>query len=320
MTLPELQTSHPAVTNTRKKPARAWYVLSLMLFVCSTTGSAAIIVDAVRTFPQGTQFLVPGSTTLTTDKSGTFVIWDEVSTFFEGRSYLSSDELPAGLTITARRPASGDEVLFSPTEGALEAVGTVRRKAIGEIRAPTPGVYTITVTGSFPDRIFYVRRSAADDICRTVGTVTLLGLGGWVLAPVIGVVVLIRRSASAGGGERPVAEVPRTDEERTYAMFCHLGGLCGFFVPFGSIAVPLILWLTKKESSAFIDQHGRAAVNFQLSLMIYSVASALLILVVVGVFLLAALWLFNLVIVVVAAIRAKAGEEYRYPLTIRFIR
>ena len=57
--------------------------------------------------------------------------------------------------------------------------------------------------------------------------------------------------------------------ERTFAMLCHLSALIGFFIPFGHIIGPLIIWLIKKDTSKLVDDQGRESLNFQISLTIY---------------------------------------------------
>jgi hypothetical protein len=108
-------------------------------------------------------------------------------------------------------------------------------------------------------------------------------------------------------------------DETSWAMFCHLGGLFGIVFPFGNIIVPLGIWLVQRDKYPLVDDQGKEAVNFQISMSIYLIASAILVLFAVGLFLLIALLIFGLVVIVNAAIRARDGEKYRYPLTIRFI-
>lgn len=111
-----------------------------------------------------------------------------------------------------------------------------------------------------------------------------------------------------------------TKDERTWALFCHLSSLAGFVVPFGNIIGPLVIWLIKKDALPFVDDQGREALNFQISITIYVLASILLIFVVVGIPLLIVVGFFALIMTVIAAIKASDGVKYRYPLCIRFIK
>lgn len=109
-------------------------------------------------------------------------------------------------------------------------------------------------------------------------------------------------------------------QERTWGMLAHLTALSGFVIPFGFIVGPLIIWLIKKDESAFVDDQGKEALNFQISIIIYAVVSSLLILVVIGIFLLIAIGILDIVFVIIASVKANSGERYRYPLTLRLIR
>jgi len=109
-------------------------------------------------------------------------------------------------------------------------------------------------------------------------------------------------------------------QERTWAMFCHLGAFAGYIFPLGNILAPLIIWLAKKEKLPLVEDQGRESLNFQISLTIYFLVSALLTLKLVGYMLIVALAIFNIVMLITAAVKANSGGRYRYPLTIRFIK
>jgi len=112
-----------------------------------------------------------------------------------------------------------------------------------------------------------------------------------------------------------------SNEERNWAVFCHLGGFAFYLLGFalGHILVPLALWLMKREGSAFIDENGREALNFQISVTLYAIVTGALCFVLVGFLLIPVLMGFHIVLMIVASVRASQGESYRYPLTIRLI-
>jgi hypothetical protein len=85
------------------------------------------------------------------------------------------------------------------------------------------------------------------------------------------------------------------------------------------VLAPLIVWLLKRGDSPEIDAHGKEALNFQISMLIYNVIAGVFCLVLIGFLLLPLLWVLNAVFVIIAAIKASDGELYRYPMTIRFI-
>jgi uncharacterized Tic20 family protein len=109
-------------------------------------------------------------------------------------------------------------------------------------------------------------------------------------------------------------------QEKTWAMIAHLSMLCGFIIPLGNVIGPLIVWLIKKEEGPFVDQHGKEALNFNISMTIYSAISYLLVFVLIGFVLLAVLFVFFVIALITAAIKANDGKPYRYPFTIRFIK
>jgi uncharacterized protein len=107
---------------------------------------------------------------------------------------------------------------------------------------------------------------------------------------------------------------------RTWTALCHASALLGVFLHFpGHLLGPLIVWLLKRDQSAEIDAHGKEAVNFQISMLIYNAIAAVFCLILVGFVFLAVLWVLNAVFVIIAAIQASDGKFYRYPMTIRFI-
>jgi len=108
---------------------------------------------------------------------------------------------------------------------------------------------------------------------------------------------------------------------RNWAMLCHLAALAGYVIPFaGNVIGPLVVWLLKREEHAFINDQGKEAVNFQITMTIAYVASAVLVLVVIGIVLLPLVALFSLIMMIVAAVKTSSGVQYRYPLCIRFLK
>lgn len=115
---------------------------------------------------------------------------------------------------------------------------------------------------------------------------------------------------------------PPDKDARLWATFTHLAALAGLLgVPFGSIIGPLVLWLIKKNEIPFVDYNGKEALNFQISITIYMIASTPLIcggpLILLAVIPLA---IVDLIFTIIAAIKANDGEYYRYPITIRMLK
>ncbi|WP_372761925.1 DUF4870 domain-containing protein [Pseudoalteromonas sp.] len=109
-------------------------------------------------------------------------------------------------------------------------------------------------------------------------------------------------------------------EDRTWAMLCHLSALAGFIVPLGSIIGPLVIWLLKKEEMPIVDEHGKKALNFQITIAIAYVVCILLMFVVIGVILLPVVAIFSFVMVILASVKANDGKQFDYPLSLKLIK
>lgn len=101
-------------------------------------------------------------------------------------------------------------------------------------------------------------------------------------------------------------------------MACHLGTFATF-IPFGNIAVPLVIWLLKRDQFPLVADQGKEALNFQITMFIYLMVSLLLMFVVVGVFLFPLILIFEIVFTIIAIVRVNEGIAYRYPMTIPFL-
>lgn len=109
-------------------------------------------------------------------------------------------------------------------------------------------------------------------------------------------------------------------DERMWATFAHLGVIAGFIIPFGNVIAPLIIWMTQREKSSFVETHAKEALNFQISVSIIAVGCAILIFLAIGIPLLIILGLADLVFSIMAAMKANQGEPYQYPFNLRLIK
>jgi len=124
--------------------------------------------------------------------------------------------------------------------------------------------------------------------------------------------------------DQPAEEISK--DARTMAMLAHLSALAGYFIPLGNVIGPLIVWLIKKDEMPFVDDQGKEALNFQITVTI-----ALLLCVIVGVAtcgvgfvltgpLMIAIGIVALVFTIIAAVKANEGVAYRYPMNYKFIK
>jgi uncharacterized protein len=141
------------------------------------------------------------------------------------------------------------------------------------------------------------------------------------------------------------------ETQNNNALFIHLSALSNLFIPLGNLIFPIVLWQAFKKEGAFVDHHGKEAVNFNLSFFIYSIVIVIVFIasllgvifnsfqmnelnnpdqvfeiifssggILFSLFVLILLGIFKFILIILAAIKAGQGELYRYPLTIRFIK
>lgn len=133
------------------------------------------------------------------------------------------------------------------------------------------------------------------------------------------------------------ADWKKQQDERSWAMFCHISVFAAMIIPFGHIVGPLVVWLVKRAEYPLVDDQGRESLNYQISMTIYSVI--LLVVFAVGLIDMIAegvgdfipltmilsgaalllLGIINFILIIIASVRSYRGERYRYPLTINFV-
>ncbi len=139
----------------------------------------------------------------------------------------------------------------------------------------------------------------------------------------------------SSAGQPPPLDEPSSNsyssEQRQWGMFAHLSALVGGLLTsavggWGTFIGPLIVWLVKKDTMPFVDDQGKEALNFNITVGIAMLALLLLSIVTLGIGLLIAIpgWIIIgiawLVLTIIAGIKANEGVAYRYPLTLRLIK
>ncbi|HEU0152835.1 MAG TPA: DUF4870 domain-containing protein [Arenimonas sp.] len=111
-----------------------------------------------------------------------------------------------------------------------------------------------------------------------------------------------------------------TQEQKTWGMVAHLASLAGLIIPLGNIVGPLVVWLIKKDTMPFVDDQGKEALNFNITVFIAALVSGVLTLVLIGILMLLVVGLGWLILTIIAALKANEGTAYRYPFTLRLIK
>ena len=110
------------------------------------------------------------------------------------------------------------------------------------------------------------------------------------------------------------AGIEPSPDNRTMGMLCHLLGIFTGFIG------PLIIWLIKKDQSPFVDDQGKEALNWQITLIIGWVIGAVTAFICIGFVILAAVWLAAIICGILGSVEANKGIRYRYPFAIRLIK
>jgi len=118
---------------------------------------------------------------------------------------------------------------------------------------------------------------------------------------------------------------PTVSDERTWAMLGHLSAFSAFITGIGCVLGPLIVWLIKRDTLPFAAEQAKEALNFNITVIIAACALGLFTILTLGIGLLLvvplgfALFVGWFVLTIIAAVKANAGEHYRYPFTLRLV-
>jgi uncharacterized Tic20 family protein len=110
-----------------------------------------------------------------------------------------------------------------------------------------------------------------------------------------------------------------TPDERSWGMLAHLSAFVGVILPCGNVLAPLLIWLARRERSAFVADQAREALNFNITVLVGVLVCYALTWILIGFLLFAVLGLTWLILTIVAAIRANEGVRYRYPFALRLV-
>ncbi|GLB51361.1 hypothetical protein NBRC110019_04000 [Neptunitalea chrysea] len=109
-------------------------------------------------------------------------------------------------------------------------------------------------------------------------------------------------------------------EDNQLLVLIHVSQLINLVTGMGGFIVPLIIWLTQKDTVYDMDRQGKMILNFQISMFIYALICVPLCFIVIGVFLLIIIGIISFVLPIINAIKVNKGEEPNYPLSITLIK
>lgn len=109
-------------------------------------------------------------------------------------------------------------------------------------------------------------------------------------------------------------------EENTYLMLMHLAQFGGYLLPLFGFVLPILMWITNKNTNENVDKHGKNILNFIISFLIYYAVAGILVILLIGIPLLVVLAVLQFVFIIMAAIKANSGIYWKYPVTIEFFK
>jgi uncharacterized Tic20 family protein len=122
-------------------------------------------------------------------------------------------------------------------------------------------------------------------------------------------------------GAGPAPGAAPTENERTWGMLAHLAAFAGLVMPLiGNIVVPLLIWHSWRDRSAFVGQQALESLNFNISVSLGALVCGVLVVVFVGLLLGTALFVAWLALTLIAAIKASEGVNYHYPFSLRLVK
>ena len=122
-------------------------------------------------------------------------------------------------------------------------------------------------------------------------------------------------------GAGPAPGAAPTETARTWGMLAHLAAFGGLVLPLiGNVVLPLLVWHSWRDRSAFVGEQALESLNFNISVSIGALVCGVLTLVFVGFLLGTALFVAWLALTLIAAIKASEGVSYRYPFALRLVR
>jgi uncharacterized Tic20 family protein len=104
-----------------------------------------------------------------------------------------------------------------------------------------------------------------------------------------------------------------SNDDKNIATVTHLGGTVFSFIP------GLIVWILKKDDSAYIADQAKEALNFQITVLIAQFIAGILAIILIGFLFMGIIWILNVVFCIIASIASSKGEAYRYPFCLRLI-
>jgi uncharacterized membrane protein len=198
------------MTDSPAVPGKGWYVAAGAVAFATVVAVVALIAWFVLTMDQGSQFIGPGRHIATFEKPGSYMVWNDYRTLFNGRNYDESETLPSGARVTVLEVDGGRALAVSPSLNSSSSLGSTSRKSVAKFEITRPGRYEIIIEGDFPARVFSASKDFLLGLFAVIfGAIALLFAG---FGAAIGIVcwVFIKREEARDAAARAHAPAGAT--------------------------------------------------------------------------------------------------------------
>ena len=108
-------------------------------------------------------------------------------------------------------------------------------------------------------------------------------------------------------------------DEKGFSSLLHISQLAGMLVPLAGYAMPIIMWIVGRDQSEAVDRHGRNVINWMISFVIYFAISGILTVIGIGLIMMLALAIVNVIFIIKGTMKANDGVFWEYPMTIKIL-
>jgi len=309
--------------NTLERPSSKWYLLPIILFFIGPLLSVYLLYSVFTSPIHTVNFFIPGNFQIVVTQPGDYTLWAK----FLNKDAIEQFKKDApNIHITIANLAKRTRFEFTPKIGWTDTRDDITHLSLGTVKLLSIGKYQVSSISPY-NHVYkvYLRQPSFFRYIKALAFTFLLILSSIVAALLSAIIILIKRIQAKPmdtNVNKPIPnQVPTapSNEATTWAMICHLSGFIGFIFPFGNIIAPLIIWGVKRQEWAYLDQQGKEAINFQISVSIYYIICVVLIILIVGLVLLPLLAAFQIIAMIIASIESAHGKPFRYPLTFRFL-
>lgn len=303
-------------------PGRKWYMLALLIFVLGPIVSLYLIGSLITAPKHDITLYIPGTTQINVVYPGRYTLWTEHRSPVKGVEQKTPLE---ATTLSFTDPKTYKITTIAPKPGWGQTQDGKDHLSLGTLDFDHKGIYKVNTTSAQPlaPQKVYLREPSIFAAIKTLAISLAITALSLITSILLAIIIFSKRiSAKSMEQQTEKTEVPTKigPPATTWAMFCHLSGFLGFIFPLGNIIAPLIIWGLKRHEFPYLSEQGKEAINFQISITIYYIVAAVLVLLVIGLLLLAILTVFQIIAMIIASVESANGRPYKYPLSIRFLR